>query len=127
MPSRRSSRESCEDENHIRDETTSVLLKHRNKGQRKPKDMRKKLTANACATQREIIEQTKKPAGRWLELRPRQQATSTSSLPMKIPTRGKLIATNIALPSMSGNNRSRSNSSGNLGVSPSSVTALGCW
>jgi hypothetical protein len=89
--------------------------------------MKAKLTANACAAQREISEKTKKPAGAWLELRPKQQATSTSSFPVKINARSKLIATKIALPSMSGNNRSRSNSGVNLSVSPTSVTALGCW
>ena len=127
MPNRRHSRETSKEDIYSSDEATAVMRNNRSKGQRKPKEMKAKLTANACAAQREISEKTKKPAGAWLELRPKQQATSTSSFPVKINARSKLIATNIALPSMSGNNRSRSNSGVNLGVSPTSVTALGCW
>lgn len=107
-------------------ENDALMRKQGGKGHRKPQGNKAKLTANASAARKEIQEKTKKPTGAWLELRPKQPTTSTSSsFPMKI---GKsTIATNIALPNMSGvNNRSRSNSV-NVGVSPTSVTALGCW
>ena len=127
MSNRHSCKESSAEGNHFLDRSTILAGKCRGQEKQKTRNMKAKLTANACAAKREIMEKTKKPAGAWLELRPKQPTTSTSSSPLKIPPRGKVDVTNIKLPSMSGRNRSRSNSSGNFGTSPTSVAALGCW